>query len=84
MVIDPEGLVRQQAGAHREVLVDVLDIDAVRRTRTYGTAGVSRPLVLLAERDRPVPLPAYGGALSAPPWARDHLDHPRHEAEERP
>ncbi|MFC7741721.1 carbon-nitrogen hydrolase family protein [Nocardiopsis composta] len=46
--------------------------------------GVSRPLVLLAERDRPVPLPAYGGALSAPPWARDHLDHPRHEAEERP
>ena len=84
MVIDPEGLVRRQAGAHQEVLVDVLDIDAVRRTRTYGTAGVSRPLVLLAERDRPVPLPAYGGALSAPPWARDHLDHPRHGAEERP
>ena len=42
LVIDPEGLVRVEAGATEELLTDVLDIDAVERVRTHGTAGVSR------------------------------------------
>jgi formamidase len=42
LVIDPEGLVRVQAGATEELLTDVLDLDAVERVRTHGTAGVSR------------------------------------------
>jgi predicted amidohydrolase len=42
LVIDPEGLVRLQAGPTEELLTDVLDLDAVERVRRMGTAGVSR------------------------------------------
>jgi len=42
LVVDPEGLVRQQAGEAEELLTDVLDLDAVTRVREHGTAGVSR------------------------------------------
>jgi predicted amidohydrolase len=40
--VEPEGLVRLQAGDGEELLTDVLDLDAVTRVREYGTAGVSR------------------------------------------
>jgi formamidase len=42
VIVDPEGLVRLQAGDGEELLTDVLDLDAVTRVREYGTAGVSR------------------------------------------
>ena len=42
LIVDPEGLVRLQAGDGEEVLTDVLDLDAVTRVREHGTAGVSR------------------------------------------
>ena len=42
LIVDPEGLVRIQAGAAEELLTDVLDLDAVTRVREFGTAGVSR------------------------------------------
>jgi formamidase len=42
VIVDPEGLVRLQAGDGEEVLTDVLDLDAVTRVRESGTAGVSR------------------------------------------
>ena len=42
VIVDPEGLVRLEAGAGEELLTDVLDLDAVTRVREYGTAGVSR------------------------------------------
>lgn len=42
LVVDPEGLVRQQAGDGEELITDVLDLDAVERVRKFGTAGVSR------------------------------------------
>jgi formamidase len=42
LIVDPEGLVRLQAGDGEELLTDVLDLDAVTRVRDYGTAGVSR------------------------------------------
>jgi formamidase len=42
LIVDPEGLVRLQAGVGEELLTDVLDLDAVTRVREYGTAGVSR------------------------------------------
>lgn len=74
VVVDPEGVVRQQAGATEEVLVEVLDLDAVRRARRYGAAGMTRPWALLADRARPVRLPAYGGSLGAPPWAAGTAD----------
>jgi formamidase len=42
VMVDPEGLVRVQAGESEEMLTDVLDLDAVTRVRRFGTAGVSR------------------------------------------
>lgn len=42
LVVDPEGLVRRQAGETEELITDVLDLDAVQRVREFGTAGVSR------------------------------------------
>lgn len=42
LIVDPEGIVRQQAGETEEVVTDVLDLDAVTRVREHGTAGVSR------------------------------------------
>jgi formamidase len=42
LIVDPEGLVRRQAGEGEELITDVLDLDAVERVRELGTAGVSR------------------------------------------
>lgn len=42
LIVDPEGIVRLTGGDSEEVLTDVLDLDAVTRTRQFGTAGVSR------------------------------------------
>ncbi len=61
VVIDPEGLVRIEAGAGEELVTDVLDLDAVTRVRTVGSFGLNR---LLDEFDRLAPaldLPMYGG-----------------------
>jgi formamidase len=62
IVVDPEGLVRTQAGSGEELITDVLDLDAVTRVRRFGTAGVSRMWRQLdsgAAAD--LELPMYGG-----------------------
>jgi formamidase len=56
VIVDPEGLVRLEAGDGDEVLTDVLDLDAVTRVREYGTAGVSR-LWEQAQRSLSPPFP---------------------------
>jgi formamidase len=61
LVVDPEGLVRQQAGSGREVLVDVLDLDAVPRVRRYGTLGLNRMWTQLDEHGPGVNFAMYGG-----------------------
>ncbi len=61
IIVDPEGLVRVQAGAGEELLTDVLDLDAVTRVRAHGSFGLNR---LLDQLDRVGPtleLPMYGG-----------------------
>jgi predicted amidohydrolase len=42
LIVDPEGLVRLEAGDGEELVTDVLDLDAVTRVREHGTAGVSQ------------------------------------------
>ncbi|MFI9212346.1 carbon-nitrogen hydrolase family protein [Streptomyces sp. NPDC053253] len=69
-IVDPEGIVRQQAGTGEEVLVDVLDLDAVTRTRRYGSAGVNRPWSQLARYGPTIELPMYGGTFRTPDWAK--------------
>jgi formamidase len=68
-VVDPEGIVRQQAGPGEEILVDVIDLDAVTRVRTHGSTGLNRPWTQLARHGASVNLPAYGGrGFTTPPW----------------
>ena len=69
VVVDPEGIIRQQAGSGEEVLVDTLDLDAVTRVRTYGTFGLNRPWDQIARYGEGIRLPMYGGAgIHTPPW----------------
>ncbi|WP_329580477.1 carbon-nitrogen hydrolase family protein [Streptomyces sp. NBC_01361] len=71
-VVDPEGIVRQQAGPGEEILVDVLDLDTVTRVRRYGSAGINRPWSQLARYGESVKLPMYGGAgIHTPDWLKD-------------
>ncbi|MFG3039837.1 carbon-nitrogen hydrolase family protein [Streptomyces sp. NPDC048330] len=72
VVVDPEGTVRQQAGPGEEVLVDVLDLDAVTRVRTYGSTGLNRPWSQIARYGETLKLPMYGGGgLRTPEWLTD-------------
>ncbi|MFE0171977.1 carbon-nitrogen hydrolase family protein [Streptomyces sp. NPDC059002] len=68
LIVDPEGIVRQQAGGGEEVLVDVLDLDTVTRVRAYGSAGLNRPWAQLARYGDRVTLPMYGGSFHQAPW----------------
>ncbi|WP_406280323.1 carbon-nitrogen hydrolase family protein [Embleya sp. NBC_00896] len=71
LIVDPEGMVRQQAGGGEEVLVDALDLDAVTRVRTYGTVGLNRPWAQIAKDGANLRLPAYGGGgMVTPEWAK--------------
>ena len=72
LIVDPEGLVRLQAGEGEELLTDVLDLDAVTRVREYGTGGVSRMWEQIIRTGPGIELPMYGGDGGSvrPPQAR--------------
>ncbi|MFJ6509881.1 carbon-nitrogen hydrolase family protein [Streptomyces sp. NPDC091406] len=67
-IVDPEGIVRQQAGTGEEILVDVLDLDTVSRAREQGSAGLNRPWAQLARYGEEIHLPMYGGTFRTPEW----------------
>ena len=66
VVVDPEGLVRVEAGAGEELLTDVIDLDAVSRVRRHGLAGVSRMWEQLRRAGPELELPVYGGRFQPP------------------
>ena len=66
VIVDPEGLVRLAAGESEELMTDVLDLDAVKRVREYGTAGVSRMWEQILREGPGVELPMYGGSVQRP------------------
>ncbi|MEU6934864.1 carbon-nitrogen hydrolase family protein [Streptomyces sp. NPDC046374] len=72
-IVDPEGIVRQQAGTGEEILVDVLDLDTVTRVREQGSAGLNRPWAQLARYGERIHLPMYGGAFRTPEWAERRI-----------
>ncbi len=67
LIVDPEGMVKVEAGTGEELLTDVLDLDAVARVREFGTAGVS---AMWRQIDRGaaagVELPMYEGGRIQP------------------
>ncbi|MEU1023413.1 carbon-nitrogen hydrolase family protein [Streptomyces sp. NPDC005904] len=72
-IVDPEGIVRQQAGTGEEILVDVLDLDTVTRVREQGLAGLNRPWTQLARYGERIHLPVYGGTFRTPEWSQNQL-----------
>jgi formamidase len=66
LIVDPEGLARLAAGESEELMTDVLDLDAVKRVREYGTAGVSRMWEQILREGPGVELPMYGGSVQPP------------------
>lgn len=60
VIVDPEGIVRQQARGGEEILIDVLDLDAVTRVRTFGSFGLNRPWEQLDKHGPRLHLPMYG------------------------
>ena len=69
LVVDPEGLVRLEAGSGEELLTDVLDLDAVERVRRFGTAGVSRMWEQMMREGPGISLPMYGETARKPTGA---------------
>jgi formamidase len=67
LVVDPEGIVRIEAGAGEELVTDVIDLDAVTRVRRHGLAGVSRMWDQLIRTGPEIELPVYGGSIQPPP-----------------
>jgi formamidase len=67
LVVDPEGIVRVEAGSGEELLTDVLDLDAVTSVREHGLTGVSRMWEQLMRAGPAVELPVYGGRIQPPP-----------------
>jgi formamidase len=67
VIVDPEGIVRLEAGGGEELLTDVLDLDAVTRVRELGTAGVSRMWEQILRAGPQIELPMYGGRVRRPP-----------------
>jgi formamidase len=71
LIVDPEGIVRAQAGEGEELLTDVLDLEAVERVRRFGIGGVSRMWEQLDSLDGAGPeLPMYGGRIRRRPGIR--------------
>jgi formamidase len=60
IVVDAEGVVRYEAGAGEEVIVDVIDLDAVARARTRGSYGMNRLWEQWDEQAPKLDLPMYG------------------------
>ena len=67
VIVDPEGMIRQQAGPSEEILVDVLDLDTVTRVREFGSNGINRPWKQISEHGPNLHLPMYAGGIIQPP-----------------
>jgi formamidase len=67
IIVDPEGHVLQEGGDGEEYLTEVLDLDAVRKVREFGSVGLSRMWDQLDREGAEIDLPMYGGAYRPRP-----------------
>ena len=68
LVVDPEGIVRVEAGEAPTVLTDVLDLDHVSTVRRYGTSALNRMWQQMEPGDMPIELPLYRGRIDPDTW----------------
>jgi formamidase len=70
VVVDPEGIVRYEAGAGEDVITTVVDFDAVALVRERGSFGLNRLLEQLDRQGAELDLPMYGGRYRPRPGKR--------------
>ncbi len=70
VVVDPEGIVRYEAGAGEDVITAVVDFDAVTMVRERGSFGLNRLLEQLDRQGAELDLPMYGGRYRPRPGKR--------------
>ncbi|MCF3963337.1 carbon-nitrogen hydrolase family protein [Streptomyces fuscigenes] len=69
LLVDPQGRVRAESGGDpHAVLSDVIDLDEVTHTRTYGTAALNRVWDQFTDADAPLELPLYAGRIDPATW----------------
>jgi hypothetical protein len=56
MIVNPDGLVLQEAGTQETILPDVLDLDHVTRTREQGMLGLNQTLKQLRDCEHQFPI----------------------------
>ena len=70
VVVDPEGIVRYEAGAGEDVITAIVDFDAVALVRERGSFGLNRLLEQLDRQGAELDLPMYGGRYRPRPGKR--------------
>ena len=70
VVVDPEGVVRYEAGAGEDVITAIVDFDAVALVRERGSYGLNRLLEQLDRQGAELDLPMYGGRYRPRPGKR--------------
>ena len=60
IIVDPNGRVLQQAGAHEEIMTEIIDLDLVRRVRDLGTVGLNQHLKQLRDFEGEFPIYTQG------------------------
>jgi predicted amidohydrolase len=71
VLVGPEGaVVSELPGTTAGILTAVIDLDQVDAVRRFGSFGLSRIWAQLHADDDPIPLPLYGGSLTAQTWSR--------------
>jgi formamidase len=64
VIVDPEGRILALGGAGEEFLTQIIDLDTVRHTREFGTAGLN-PLWKQLRDSPPPPFPQYQQGFAA-------------------
>jgi formamidase len=72
VVVDPEGVVRYEAGGGEEVVTAILDFDQVTLARTRGSFGMNRLWEQFDRAATSLDLPMYGGPLRPRPDREEH------------
>jgi len=65
IVVGPDGQVLVTTGEGEALISQALDLESTEVVRRYGTAGLNRMWDQLAQEGAGLPLPLYGGDLSA-------------------
>ena len=77
LLVGPEGnILSELPGATPGVLTAVVDLEAVSNARRFGSFAISRPWSQMLATDDPIPLPLYGGSLTAERWMQIHSRRP--------